>query len=380
METRAPAAIVAAVAAVVVFAPGPAAADLQWSGLADFVVRNVSEEDATNANFRPSSNLDTFRTRLFLDAIVADDVQFFTQLLVSGYADVFLYGAYLRLEDVADAPVSVHLGLIPPTVGTWAARTYSDKNPLVGVPLVYNHHSSLEPRDSAQSTVDDLLAQRGTRTTRGLPVLYDNCWNTGVEVYGEVGAFDWSVGLLNGSNTLPSRPQEDKLPQGTARLAWYRGPGLQVGVNGWAGPYLPEDAQVSWEPGKDRDDYLSGGFGYDLYASLRYLELHSELYRAFWEHPELPTLKALSGYLEAKYKVRPRWYAAARFGFFEPDKVADSSGTERHWDHPVHRVEYGVGFKHRPRLTTKAVVQHNRFDGAGSLDEDHFLLQVSAGF
>ena len=46
----------------------------------------------------------------------------------------------------------------------------------------------------------------------------------------------------------------------------------------------------------------------------------------------------------------------------------------------MHRVEYGVGFQPRPRMALKAVVQSNRFDGNGSLDEDHYLLQVSAGF
>lgn len=370
----------ALLAAGLILAPAAARADLQLSGLADFIGRNASEEDVTNRNFRPSSNLDIVRVRLFVDAAVADDAQFFTQFLVSSYSDVFVYGAYLRLRDIGDSPVSLQLGLIPTTIGTWAERTYSDKNPLVGVPLAYNYHSVLEPRGSTQATVEDLLAQRSTRTNRGLPVLYDNCWNTGLEAYGEIGAFDWSLGVLTGSATLPSRTQEEKLPQGTGRLAWYAGPRLQIGVSGWAGPYLFRDAQVVWEPGRNNDDYLNGGFGYDLAASLRYLEIHSELYRTFWEHPELPTLHATAGYVEAKYKFLLRWYAAARFGFFEPDKAMDSAGTERHWDYPVHRVEYGVGFKPMPRVVAKAVVQSNRFDGNASLDEDHYIVQVSAGF
>jgi hypothetical protein len=43
-------------------------------------------------------------------------------------------------------------------------------------------------------------------------------------------------------------------------------------------------------------------------------------------------------------------------------------------------VEYGVGFRPRPRVVAKAVVQSNRFDGNAGLDEDHYILQVSAGF
>jgi hypothetical protein len=266
--------------------------------------------------------------------------------------------------------------LIPSTVGNWGPRTYSDHNPLIGVPLVQNHHSSLVA-STAQNVVS-LMAERDHRSQGGLPVLYDNCWNTGAELFGQAGDFDWSVAALTGSTTLPSRNRAKNVPQGTGRLAWNRGPSLVVGASGWAGPYLLDGMPALGSA--DASDFLNTGVGMDLAWTLRYVDLHAEVYRAGWEHPTLPNLSAVSGYLEAKYKFRPRWHAAARVDTFEPSEIPAGAGQTVKWDYPVRRAEYGFGFRPSPRVMAKAVVQMNRFDGNDSLDEDHYLMQVSARF
>lgn len=354
----------------------PAAADLTFSGLVDFVARN-DEADVTNINFRPTSNLDAARTRLFVDSNVSEDVQFFGQFLLSDYSDFFIYAAYLRFEELGGSPVSLHAGLIPNTVGNWGPRTYSDRNPLVGVPLLWNHHSSLTARE-AQGSIDELLAARDTRNSAGLPVLYDNCWNGGAELWGQAGAFDWSVALLNGSTTLPQRENGKALPQVTSRLAWNHGPGLVLGGSGWVGPYLV-DGMAALQDRKETD-FLNAGGGVDLSWTRRHLEVNSEVMYTSWEHPTLPRLGATSGYVEAKHKVRTRWFVASRVGFFEPTRVTDGAGQSVHWDYRVRRYENGVGFRWAPRVTVKGVVQNNRFLGGDALNTDHYLVQLSAGF
>jgi len=355
----------------------PAAnAQVAVGGLVDLVGRN-EEADVTNRNFGGSSNLDELRTRFFIDASLEGNVQLFTQLVIWNYSNVFLYGAYLRFEEVGGTPANLHVGLIPSTVGNWGPRTYSDRNPLVGVPLVQNHHTSLLASE-AQTSVADLLAARDARPKNGLPILYDNCWNTGVEVWGAWGAFDWSLAALAGSTTLPARSRGKALPQGTGRLAWNGGPGLVVGASGWVGPYLGDDAEALG--GLDTNDYLNAGGGLDLAWTLRYVEFHSEVFAATWEHPALPHLTATSGYVDAKYKLRPRWYLAGRLEAFQPGHVRDEAGDEVRWDYPLRRAEYGLGFRPTSRVTVKGVVQNNRFDGPRALDEDHYVVQLSARF
>lgn len=364
-------------AALIAGMPAAGRGEVAVSGLLDLVLDN-REPDLTNRTFSGTSNFDDLRMRLFFDAQLQGSAQLFTQLVIYDYGDVFLYGAYLRFPELAGTPVNVHVGLIPSTIGNWGPRTYSDTNPLIGIPLVQGHHSALAVRE-AQVTVDDLLAARDTRPQSGLPVLYDNCWNTGLELWGAAGDLDWSVAALTGSVSYPTRSRQRTIPQATARLAYHAGPGFTIGANGWAGPYLVPDAGLLGDA--DENEHLNVGGGVDLAWILRYVEVHSEVYRALWEHPTLPDLGVTSGYVEGTYKFAPRWYAAVRLDAFEPDEIRDSGGDAVPWDYPLRRVEYGVGFHPGPRITLKAAVQHNRFDGGESvLDEDHYGVQLGARF
>jgi len=100
------------------------------------------------------------------------------------------------------------LGLIPGTIGSFAPRTYSDKNPLVGVPLLYNFHTAINPRSLGSSgTLAELSAAKDVRSRGGLPVIYDACWNTGIEIYGSAGNLDYSFGILSGSVSNPTVDQ-----------------------------------------------------------------------------------------------------------------------------------------------------------------------------
>ena len=154
-----------------------------------------------------------------------------------------------------------------------------------------------------------------------------------------------------------------------------------LGVNGIYGPYLRDELEgITYPDGKGYQDYLAMGGGYDLYYSLRFIEFHSETLFLRWQHPTLPDLDVISGYLEAKYKFRLGWYAAARMGFFEPGEVQDSAGATQQWDYPVRRAEYGIGYRPMPRVALKLVAQHNRFQGNSSLDRDHYIMQLSTGF
>jgi hypothetical protein len=363
MSARTLAALAAgAILAPSVAAAAPGASQVTVGGLVDLVGRN-DETDVTNTDSAGASNLDALRTTVFVDAEVDENVQLFTQFVFSGYDDLFLYGAYVRFDEVAGVPVSLNVGLIPSTVGQWGPRAHSDTNPLVGVPLVQNHRTSLTGW-ALQSTVADLLAARDDRPERGVPMLYDSWWNTGVEACGQAGDFDWSVGALTGSVPMPTRERRKTLPQATGRLVWNRGPALALGASGWVGPYLWDELPAAG--GADVEDLLNHGMGVDVTWTLRYLELHSEVFHEAWQHPVLPDLC---------------WYVAGRLEAFHPSEVRDASGNRVRWDYPVRRAEYGLGFRPSPRITVKAVVQSNRFDGGpATFDEDHYVAQLSARF
>ena len=161
------------------FCTSSAFAQMQISGLSNILFKNAEESDVTNLTFRGLSNFHSLRTRLFFDGVVDRDVFIFVQVLIDN-ADAFqLYAAYARFQNLAGPKLNLQLGLIPSTIGSFDPRTYSDKNPLVGVPLLYNFHTALVPRTLESSgTLAELSAVNDTRNKRGLPVFYDACWIT----------------------------------------------------------------------------------------------------------------------------------------------------------------------------------------------------------
>ncbi len=358
-------------------------ADVQVSGLADFVYRNSKENDVTNNTFRSFSNFHTSRLRLFFDGNIAENSDLFVQILIDG--DVFqLYGAYARFSHLAGNYLNLNVGIIPNTVGSYGPRTYSDKNPLIGTPLLYNFHTALDIGTlGAIGTLGELKEAKDNRYDSGLPFIYDACWNSGAEFYGTAGKLDYSLGLLIGSVSKPMQQQFRKdMPQATTHFTYNFSPGFKAGISAFAGPYLSE--AIFDVPGApvnvNANDFLNTGIGYELYFAERYLEIYSEGFSVNWEYPGLPDLSSLAAYVEAKYKIRTHWYVAARFDLVEPGKIEVAPGVEEKWDNPLKRYEFGLGYKPMRGTIVKLVAQLNKFDIDRTFNSELVALQISALF
>jgi hypothetical protein len=366
---------------VLSLAPLGAVAQIEVSGLADLVFRNTDQEDVTNLTFRNFSNFHTSRARLFFDAAVAENTYMFTQILMDN-STFQLYAAYARFTNLAGPYLNVQAGLIPTTVGSYVARAYSNRSPLIGTPLLYNAHTVFNPGGNGTvRTTEDLVSQRVIRDNHGLPLIYDACWNTGIEAYGNAGKLAYSLGLLSGSLSKPMMQQEKNIPQVTTHLTYYASPALDFGMSAFYGPYLADGTYADSLPaGKDAEEFMSGGAGYEFHYSRGHLEVYSEAYYAFWQHPWLADLTATSGYLEIKYALDVQWWLAGRFGFIEPGNLTDAIGNKVHWDYPIKRFEVGIGYKVNRNVLMKLVTQINRFEETDVYDSEHYALQLAVTF
>ena len=367
------------------FCSSSAFAQMQVSGLSDILFKNAEESDVTNLTFLGFSNFHSLRTRLFFDGTIDRDVYFFAQILVDNLTGFQLYAAYARFQNLSGPKLNLQLGLIPATIGSFAPRTYSDKNPLVGVPLLYNFHTAINPRSLGSSgTLAELSAAKDARSRGGLPVIYDACWNTGIEIYGSAGNLDYSFGILSGSVSKPTVDQTKEIPQFTSRFVYNFGPGFKFGASVYYGPYLFEEifgeGDILENTQFRSSDFINAGIGYELYYAKRYLEIFSEAFYSTWEYPGLPDLDLISGYFEFKYKFRPRWYIAGRFGMSEPAEIETAPGISEKWDFPLKRYEFGLGYKALRKMTIKLVTQINRFDQIDSFDNQLIALQISSVF
>jgi len=85
-------------------------------------------------------------------------------------------------------------------------------------------------------------------------------------------------------------------------------------------------------------------------------------------------LRAVSTSAEGRYKLRPGFYAAARFDHLAFSDLVGTTQTLP-WDAPVTRAETGVGYSIQRNLVMKLSYQYNWRDG-GVLQQRSRLLSA----
>jgi hypothetical protein len=353
-------------------------AQVQVSGQLDVVIRNTNAKDFSNKTFAGFSNYDFLRARLFFDSQPSENVTVFTQIFISENR-FNLYAAYLRLS-FFEQQLNVHLGLIPNTVGIWGPRTYADKNPFIGIPLMHNYHSTFDFK-SINNDVTNFVAGKGLGYDfGGLPILYDFCWNAGIEFFGSYGIVDWSVAAITGSETHPTRSQEKALPQITSRLIFILLPEFSFSFSGYWGPYLSkEHVKNLVNISKSENDFINKGFGLGLVYSKGYFELFSETFWASWDHPYFNELSAWSSYIDLKYKFAIQWYAATRFELMRFSKLNYENYNDS-WDYPLNRYTFVLGYHWDRNVVFKLDTQFTDNLGNNGFDDNIIAFQVSTSF
>src|SRR5262249_8893739 len=131
---------------------------------------------------------------------------------------LYVDGAYAMMTPWASRDLHVLAGKIPWAIGTWAPRTYSDHNPLIGSPLVYQYHTSLVWY-AVPPNADALLASAGRgqygvnyfgfTMGRGMAVVDDSYWDVGVTVTGSQRPLEYALGVTAGTPGWGSTSQDE---------------------------------------------------------------------------------------------------------------------------------------------------------------------------
>ena len=302
-------------------------------------------------------------------------------ILAEGRADngegVTVAALYLRLRPFPERSFDIQAGRIPPVFGAVARRTYGVDNPLIGTPLVYQYLTSLRS-NSLPASADDLLVMRGrgwrTRYTigstawdRGLPVIAGDRWDTGVEV--RIGREPVSVtaALTQGTLSDPVVHDDNDGKQLSGRVEVRPALGLVLGASLSRGEYISREAGRVLTAAPPGESYRQEAAGFDLEYSRGYWLLRSETVVSRWDIPQVqrPLLTDRLGswgtFIEARYKIRPGLYTAARGDHVGFSRVSGTlyGGLPTTWDAPVSRAEVGAGYSFRRNLLLKIAVQRN---------------------
>ena len=376
-------------------APPSAAVEADVHGLLDLVATGNSEAIQLNSLYRGDTSFDAYRVRLFVDGAVTDRLRVHTQLLFAETSGARAFGAYVMAEPWEGRDLHVIAGEIPWLIGAFGPRSYADKNPLIGHPMLYQYHTTLRP-DQVVSGADALLGAAGAgndgvnyapggRPQRGMPVVYDQWWDFGAGIEGSRRPLEFAAGFLNGTPgwTEPAR-DENGGKSVSGRVGIVPTAGTRFGISGAYGPYLTDAVAGSLPAGRRVEDYHQVLAMADAEWSIAHLTLRAEGYANTWETPTAGDLRVRGVYAEGKYTLPAGFYVAGRYEIMRFSDLRDSTGATRPWDTEWDRTELGLGYRIARGAVAKIAYQSNlpRAVAAGEESERYDLLaaQLSIRF
>jgi hypothetical protein len=308
----------------------------------------------------------------------ASRVAFLTELRTENAQRVIPYALYVRLQPWKARAFVIQAGRIPPVFGAFGRRSYGADNPLIGYPLAYQYLTSLRP-DALPATADDLLAMRArgwkanypigvTTPGPGVPLVSAYRWDTGVEAHATGAHLEGAVALTTGTLSNPRVGDDNRRRQVSARVAWKPLVGLVVGASVARGEFLTAALEDLVAATTTREAHTQRAVGLDAEYSRDYWIVRGEMIDSRWNLPAMaaplldPALTARAAFIETRYRLSPRFFAAARADRLTFSLVRGQrrfAGEPTPWDAPVTRLEAGGGVYLQRNLTLRAVVQRN---------------------
>ena len=340
------------------------------------------------------SSLRLFRVDLAAEARLASFASVLFDVRTDNLDVPRVYALYLRLRPWARREIDVQAGLVPPVFGAFPRRRYAYDNPLPSLPLAYQYLTDLR-EDAVPARAEELVAQRGrgwlvrypvgsAEAGPGLPLVNAERWDAGVQVRLGRGPVSLAVAATQGTLSYPLVSDDNGGKQVAGRLAWTPSPALVAGLSGAAGEFLSREVGEAL-PTAAQGTYRQQALGLDLQWSAGYWIVRAEAVWSRWGLPALDEtrieepLDALGLFAEARYKLRPGLYLAARAEHLGFSELPSAVGL-RTWDAPVTRVEAGAGFSPRRHVLLKASWQHNWRDGGTVRQNDLVAGQVVLWF
>jgi hypothetical protein len=290
-----------------------------------------------------------------------------------GHAEV--YASFARLTPWPGQPIDVQIGKIPPVFGTFSRRGYPQDNPLIGEPLAYQYLTSARA-DALPGGPTDVLRMRGRgwRATYqvgnpepaiGLPLIAAFDWNLGVQARLGLRPVEVDVAWTPGNLSVPGLDERPGHGEFSGRVAFKPGPGLVFGASAAHGTFVAQQAFDALPDGHHEGGRQTA-WGADAEFAAGHLIVRSELIVNRWTMPTATTgpldLDTLGGYVEARYRLRPDVYVAARAERLAFGDIP-SGATSAPWEARVTRAEAGAGYLVSRHARLKAVYQLDVRDG-----------------
>ncbi len=339
---------------------------VRLSGLSDLEYYHLAQPPP-GLIYTGSNNLVNPRLILFLDAQLGSNLYAFAQARLDRGFDPSDDDAQVRLDTYAvryspweDGRMSFQAGKFATAVGTWAQRSYSWDNPFITAPVPYENLTGIwdsEPADSGDelrgwSHVTPTPWQPNEYADKYLrvPIIWGPDYGTGLAVMGQLGNIEYNFEIKN--SPLAARPETWDLsaagfshPTVSGRVGYRPNLMWNFGFSASSGTYLLPEAAGSLPPGLGLGDYRETLLGQDASFAWHHWQLWAEIFETRFAIPGIGNADVVSYYLEAKYKITPQLFTAARWNqqLFSDIPLAD--GGSGVWGRDLIRADLSLGYR-----------------------------------
>ena len=214
----------------------------------------------------------------------------------------------------------------------------------------------------------------------GKPDGYSDAYPWGVVAAGAAGPFDYRAGLVSLPGADPDyMPEAGHTLRPIVGAGWSAGPAFRVGMGVTHGPYLGPDVQDSLPVGAEWRDFRETIVALDARYSGGYAVLRGELAWAVYDVPTLvDPVHSMGGYVEALLTLTPRLFAAARLERYRYARVRpEGAPTWRGTETTQQNGEVGVGYRLGPGTVVKLSYRLDHWPDDPSDDGHALAVQLS---
>ena len=372
--------------ALIVYATFPPAASTQvlLSGetAAQFYKSAVTQSPRAVSSGRPSFGWDT---RLFIDGEVTDNVTALANIRATNTDAITFDYIAVRLTDVTPLGLNFQAGKFDLPFGNLGERRFPRKNLLYGLPSIYEYRMALPDHFSPgpdYRVIPEREILAGAGQGRGMRLLDLGMYHPGAMVFGSAGILDYAFAVTTGTVSTSSYSSDNYNSDlgKVARLAVTPLTGLTIGGAYAWGAYMQAVYPI---PGNDNlDSYTERAAEVDLEFSRGHAVLDGEAVYSTFGVPVTTgdqNLHVLGYYVEGKYTLIPRLYAALRVSGLEFGNVR-SGGIEQQWDYNVVEWEGGLGYFVDKDVLLKAVRRETRILGGSGPKDNLTVVQLVVAY
>ena len=325
------------------------------------------------------------RLSLFVDTRLGDHWYSFVEARLDRGFDpressaAFRFDQYLlRFAPLGDTRLHVQVGKFATVAGNWVARHDSWTNPFINAPLPYENVTTISDV-SAPTSRDNFLSRRGIpeRKHQWVPMLWGPSYTSGGAVFGGEGGIEYGLEVKNAAlsarpDVWDARSRGFTHPTVSGRIGWRPSAAWAFGTSLSGGTYLREKAAATLPPGRQVGDYHQYLAGIDASYAWRHLQVWAEVFASRFDVPRVGNADTLAYYLETRYALTPRVFAALRWNQQFFGSVEDDAGHNRAWDRDAWRVDTAFAYRFDRHLQGK--IQYSFTRQRGNLQQGEQLV------